>query len=91
VRLGEITEAEYQKLLVKHKKQLDKQRQYVKGKRIDSFEDLIKILHQSELVWMFDKPKHASFVFSLQFRCLVSELYGGRVFTAIKRQVEDGS
>ena len=90
VRRGEITEEEYQNLLVKHKEKLDKRRQYVKGDRIDSFEELIKILLQGGLVWMFDKPTHASFVVALQFRCILMNLYGGKIFTAIKKKANDG-
>lgn len=90
VREGEITEEEYQRLLMKHKEKLDKRRQYIKGNRIDSFEELIKILLQGGFVWMFDKPTHASFVESLQFRCLLNMLYGGKIFTAKKKKADDG-
>ena len=90
VREGEITEEEYQRLLMKHKEKLDKRRQYVKGEKIDSFEELIRVLEIDKYVWMFDKPIHASFVESLQFRCLLNMLYGGKIFTAKKKKADDG-
>lgn len=90
VRQGEITEEEYQRLLVKHKEKLDKRRQYVKGEKIDSFEELIRVLEIDKSVWMFDKPIHASFVIAMQFRCILTNLYGGKIFTIKKKKANDG-
>lgn len=90
VRQGEITEEEYQRLLVKHKEELDKRRQYVKGEKIDSFEELIKVLTRDKLIWLFDKPTHVSFVIAMQFRCILMSLYGGKIFTTKKKKANDG-
>lgn len=68
----------------KHYQKLEKRRKYTPGECIRTFEELLS----QEFVCMYKKPKHISFIKSMQVKVVHDLLSAGQFSLAIKKEVE---
>lgn len=61
-------------------------RKYRRGKLVNSYDELMKILDNGQWVFMGDKPVHPSFLVNLSVKKLKAMIFVGKFFEAIKKQ-----
>jgi hypothetical protein len=61
---------------------------YSQGRQIKTFNELIKILFNREYVFMFGKPLHPGWIFSLQFKTIIDQFNRKSIYIAKRNKVK---